>query len=118
MLFFGSHSWIEGRQPIDLDGRAVEKQAKEAAQVQEPYMYHCSHLETNTVLKAESAVFRNFVYTTFARFSDIVVQYSPRMYMQSYRGKEAAQRSTVVSHPRLHDSSPNWTKSNRSRCDT
>lgn len=94
---FCSHSCIEGRQQIDLYGCAVEKQAKEAAQVQEPYMYRCSRLETDTVLKAESAVFfRNFVYTTFARFSDIAVQYSPRADMQSCRGEEAAQAFHIL----------------------
>ena len=103
-----SDSCIEDIQQRVTDGYTVQKWANEAAQVKEPYLYNCSPLGTNTVLKSESQHFLQLClpYLQDFRCSSAVVSQD--------RDAEVHRGCTVVVHyctvARQPDSSPIWTK--------
>lgn len=71
---------------------------KEAAQVQELYLYNYSPLGTGTVLKYESQHFYSFCSAVYhiCRISDVDVLESPRTEMQRCRGRGAVLWRTVA----------------------
>lgn len=116
-ILLAVHRELGWRQQRDINRCTAQKTGKEAAQVQEPYLYNSSHLETNTVLKSESQQFLGGVFFQLylyyiCKISDVVLQYPPRTEMQSYASKEAVKRCTDHIHPGQNDSSPSWTKIN------